>query len=89
MVCSVWGCALVGQHSTKHSIRLRALLDVRHSGDIAVDSITDYQMDDLSGLKERLYRKRTQARLDTEPAERRQRREEAKKGAGVQAVFDF
>jgi len=39
-------------------------------GDIAVDSITDYQMDALNGLKERLCRKRTQARLDTAPAER-------------------
>ena len=58
-------------------------------GDIAVDSITDYQMDALNGLKERLYRKRTQARLDTAPAERRQKRQEDKKRAGVQAVFDF
>ncbi len=31
-------------------------------GDIVVDSISDYQMAELSWLKERLYRKRTQAR---------------------------
>ena len=44
--------------------------------DIAVDSISDYQLAELNRLKEWLYRKRTQARLEREKAERRQKKEE-------------
>ena len=45
-------------------------------GDIAVDSINDYQMGELNRLKEWLYCKRTQVRVDRSQAERRQKREE-------------
>jgi len=59
--------------------------------DIAVDSISDYQMKDLNRLKEWLYRKRTQLRLDRDRAERRQKREEEveKKKAEQPALFEF
>jgi len=55
-------------------------------GDIAVDSISDYQMKDLNRLKEWLYRKRAQVR-----AERRQKREEEveKRKAEQPALFKF
>jgi hypothetical protein len=60
-------------------------------GDIAVDSITDYQMSELKRLKEWLYRKRTQARQETERADRRQKREEeaARRKAEQPALFEF
>jgi len=45
-------------------------------GDIAVDSISAYQMKDLNRLKSWLYKKRSQIRLDRERDERRQKREE-------------
>jgi len=59
--------------------------------DIAVDTISDYQMDELNRLKEWLYHKRTQARLEGERAERRQKREEevARRKAEQPALFDF
>jgi hypothetical protein len=59
--------------------------------DIAVDSLNDEQMRDLNRLKEWLYRKRTQIRLDRDRAERRQKREEAaaQKKAEQPALFDF
>jgi len=59
--------------------------------DIAVDSISDYQMKDLNRLKEWLYRKRTQVKLDRDRAERRQKKEEeaAKKKAEQPALFQF
>ena len=59
--------------------------------DIAVDSISDYQMAELNRLKEWLYRKRTQVRLDRERAERRRLKEEevAKRKAEQPALFDF
>jgi len=59
--------------------------------DIAVDSITDYQMAELNRLKGWLYKKRTQARLDGEQAERRQKRQEyeARKKAEQPALFRF
>ena len=59
--------------------------------DIAVDSISDYQMAELNRLKEWLYHKRTQVRLDRDRAERRQKREEeaARRKAEQPALFDF
>ena len=59
--------------------------------DIAVDSLNDEQMRDLNRLKEWLYRKRTQTRLDRDRAERRQKREEeaAKRKAEQPALFTF
>jgi hypothetical protein len=45
-------------------------------GDIAVDSLRDDQLSELNRLKEWLYKKRTQARLDRERAERRQKKQE-------------
>ena len=45
-------------------------------GDIAVDSLRDDQMSDLNRLKEWLYKKRVQARLDKDRAERRQKKED-------------
>ena len=59
--------------------------------DIAVDSISDYQMGELSRLKEWLYRQRSRVRLERERAERRQRKEEeaAKRKAEQPALFEF
>jgi hypothetical protein len=59
--------------------------------DIAVDSINDYQMAELNRLKEWLYRKRTQIRLERDRAERRQKREEeaARRKAEQPALFEF
>jgi hypothetical protein len=59
--------------------------------DIAVDSLNDEQMRDLRRLKDWLYRKRTQVRLDRQRAERRQKREEevARKKAEQPMLFDF
>jgi len=59
--------------------------------DIAVDTISDYQMDELNRLKEWLYRKRTKVRLDRGRVERRQKREEevARRKAEQPALFDF
>lgn len=60
-------------------------------GDIAVESISGYQMSELNRLKEWLYRKRTQARLDRDRAERRQHREEeaTRRKAEQPALFQF
>lgn len=59
--------------------------------DIAVDSLNDEQVRELQRLKDWLYRKRTQVRLDRDRAERRQKREEeaAKKKAEQPALFQF
>jgi len=59
--------------------------------DIAVDTIDDYQMAELNRLKEWLYRKRTQARLERERAERRRRRKEeiARRKAKQPTLFQF
>ena len=46
--------------------------------DIAVDSISDYQMGELSRLKSWLYHQRVKARQGKDRAERRQEKEEAK-----------
>jgi len=60
-------------------------------GDIAVDSLRDDQMRELQHLKEWLYKKRTQVRLERERAERRQKKEEkaARRKAEQPALFDF
>jgi hypothetical protein len=60
-------------------------------GDIAVDSITDYQTSELNRLKEWLYCKRTQARLERERAERRQKKAEeaTRREAEQPALFKF
>jgi hypothetical protein len=59
--------------------------------DITVDSLNDYQMKDLNRLKEWLYRKRIQVRLERDRAERRQKREEEaeKRKAEQPALFEF
>jgi len=59
--------------------------------DIAVDSLNDEQMRDLNRLKGWLYQKKTQARLDRDRAEKRQKREEeaARRKAEQPALFDF
>jgi hypothetical protein len=59
--------------------------------DIAVDSINDYQMAELNRLKEWLYRKRTEARLNRERAERQQQREEeaVRRKTERPALFEF
>ena len=61
------------------------------SEDIKVESLTDYETEQLNRLKEWLYRKRTQARQERDRAERRQRKEEiaAKTQAAQPALFDF
>jgi hypothetical protein len=60
-------------------------------GDIAVDSLNDEQVRELNRLKEWLYQKRTQARLDKDRAERRQKREEeaVKIKAEQPTLFEF
>jgi len=59
--------------------------------DIAVESISDYQMQELNRLKGWLCQKRTQIRLERDRAERRQKKEEeaAQRKAGQPALFDF
>ena len=59
--------------------------------DIVVESISDYQMGELRRLKDWLYHKRTQIRLDRDRAERRQKREEeeAERKAAQPALFQF
>lgn len=46
--------------------------------DIAIESISDYQMQELNRLKSWLYRQRVKARREKDRAERRDRKEEAK-----------
>ena len=46
--------------------------------DIAVDSISDYQIGELNRLKSWLYHQRVKARQERDRAERRQEKEEAK-----------
>ena len=60
-------------------------------GDIAVDSLNEYQMEELNRLKEWLYRKRAQVRLERDRAERKQKREEEaeKRKSEQPALFDF
>ena len=59
--------------------------------DIAVDSLNDEQMRDLNRLKEWLYHKRTQIRLDRDRAERQHKKEEAaaRRKAEQPALFEF
>jgi len=59
--------------------------------DIAVDSLNNEQMRDLNQLKEWLYRKRTNIRLERDRDERRQKREEeaARRKAEQPALFEF
>ena len=59
--------------------------------DIAVEAINDYQMAELNRLKEWLYRKRTQVRLDRGRAESRQKKEEeaARRKQKQPALFTF
>ncbi len=59
--------------------------------DIAVDSISDYQLAELNRLKEWLYHKRTRVRLEREKAERRQKKKEeaARRKVGQPALFEF
>ena len=58
---------------------------------IAVDSISDYQMGELKQLKAWIYQQRTRVRLDRERAERRQQKEEqaARRKAEQPVLFDF
>jgi hypothetical protein len=59
--------------------------------DIAVDSLTDDQMRELNRLKDWLYRKRTQIRLERDRVEQRQKKEEeaARRKAEQPALFHF
>ncbi len=59
--------------------------------DIARESINDEQMPELKRLKEWLYRRRSQIRMERDRAERRQKREEAveKRKAQQPALFEF
>jgi len=59
--------------------------------DIAVDSISDYQIGELNRLKSWLYRQRVKARKEKDRAEQRQKREEAKsqREAEQPALFEF
>jgi len=59
--------------------------------DIRVESLRDDQMSDLNRLKEWLYRRRTEVRLDRDQAERRQLRETeaARRKEEQPALFQF
>jgi len=59
--------------------------------DIAVDSISDYQMGELIRLKSWLYHQRVKARQGKDRAERRQEKEEAKAQREEEqpALFEF
>ena len=59
--------------------------------DIAVDRLDNEQVKDLNRLKEWIYRKRTQIRLERDRAERRQQREKeaAERKAEQPALFTF
>ena len=59
--------------------------------DIAVDSISDYQMGELNRLKSWLYHQRVKARQGRDRAERRQEKEEteAQREAEQPALFEF
>ena len=59
--------------------------------DIAVDSISDYQMGELNRLKSWLYHQRVKARQEKDRAERRQVKEEAEaqREAEQPALFEF
>jgi len=59
--------------------------------DIAVDSISDYQMAELNRLKQWLYRQRSKIRLEREKTDRRQRKQDgaAMRKAEQPALFEF
>jgi len=59
--------------------------------DIAVDSISDYQIGELNRLKAWLYRQRIKARMEKDRTERRQKREEVKSQQETEqpALFEF
>jgi len=59
--------------------------------DIRVDKLETQQRSDLNRLKEWIYRRRAQARLDRDRGERRQKKDEkvARKKAEQPALFDF
>ncbi len=59
--------------------------------DIAVDSISDYQMGELNRLKSWLYHQRVKARQEKDRAERRQEKEEAEAQREEEqpALFEF
>ena len=59
--------------------------------DIAVDSISDYQIGELNRLKSWLYHQRVKARQEKDRAERRQEKEEAeaRREAEQPALFQF
>jgi len=59
--------------------------------DIAVDSISNYQMGELNRLKSWLYHRRVKARQEKDRAERREEREEAEaqREAEQPTLFEF
>ena len=59
--------------------------------DIAVDSISDYQIGELNRLKSWLYHQRVKARQEKDRAERRQEKEEAEAQREEEqpALFEF
>jgi len=59
--------------------------------DIAVDSISDYQLGELNRLKAWLYRQRIRARTEKDRAERREKKEEqeTKNKEEQPALFEF
>ena len=60
-------------------------------GDIAVNSLDEYRMGELRRLKDWLYKTRTQARLDKDRTERRQKKgeEAVRRKAEQPALFEF
>ncbi len=59
--------------------------------DIAVNSLSDYQMSELKRFKSWLYQRRVEARMDRERSERREEKEQeaARSKAERPALFEF
>lgn len=79
---------ITGQVYTRHRTKESGTLVPE---DIRVESLNDEQMRDLRRLKDSIYKRRTQARLDRERAERRQEKEEvaARKKREQPTLFEF
>ena len=64
---------------------------VEMPADIRVDSLNDYQLADLRRLKDWIYQRRAQVRLERDRGERRQKKEEEveRRRAEQPALFEF
>ena len=72
------------RHRTKES-------GVKMPEDIRVESISDYQMDELRRLKRWIYERRTRAKQERDRSERQKKREEEATSKSMErpALFEF